>query len=66
MPAHRDLRSTAQNRDSVWGVALMAAVEPDSSSVAPSANIRDLFVMLPSLPVGFSGLTTDLIMKKCL
>jgi hypothetical protein len=53
MPAHRDLRSTAQYRDRVCGVALTAAVEPDSSSVAPSANIRDLFVMLPSLS-GFS------------
>jgi hypothetical protein len=47
MPAHRDLRSTAQNRDRACGAAPTAAVEPDSSSVAPSANISDLFVMLP-------------------
>src|SRR5271157_5564748 len=52
MPAHRDLRSTAQNRDRACGAAPTAAVEPDSSSVAPSANISDLFVMLPSLSVG--------------
>ena len=50
LPAHRDLRSTAQYRDRVCGVALITAVEPNSRSVVPSANISVIFfIMLPSL-----------------
>ena len=59
MPAHRDLRSTAQYRDRVCGVALTAAVEPDSSSVAPSANISDLIVMLPPFLLAFRARLPD-------
>ena len=48
----------------VCGVALTAAVEPDSSSVAPSAKISDLFVILSSLSVGFPGGTAGFDHKK--
>src|SRR5271166_7137131 len=58
-PAHKDLRSTAQNRDIACGAAPTAAMEPDSSSAAPSANITDHFVMRPSLSVGFLSALPD-------